>query len=196
MGHAALDGGSNHAAMNASNGGGAPTVGVLGFCSTMWMVLVEKAMSIESITEQRKRLNRAKRECTVCGKEMPPRRSSYCSEECYSRNTWSIARARAMRRDDRICQFCGFDSQKLQAVFRTLDWTRRRHLVKTLGFDFHNHWGAGLEVDHIIPRSEGGDNAQDNLRTLCIPCHRTRTKVWHAHRTAARNDAERPLLIS
>ena len=167
MGHAALDGGSNHAAMNASNGGGAPTVGVLGFCSTMWMVLVEKAMSIESITEQRKRLNRAKRECTVCGKEMPPRRSSYCSDECYSLNTWSVARYRALKRDGRTCQLCGFDFK-----------------------------GADLEVDHIIPRSEGGDNAQDNLRTLCIPCHRARTKAWHAHRTAARKDAERPLLIS
>lgn len=33
---------------------------------------------------------------------------------------------------------------------------------------------AKLEVDHIIPRAEGGRDNDDNLRASCIPCNRYR----------------------
>lgn len=33
----------------------------------------------------------------------------------------------------------------------------------------------GKEVDHIIPKSEGGTDSPDNLQLLCIPCHRKKT---------------------
>ena len=36
---------------------------------------------------------------------------------------------------------------------------------------------ARLEVDHIIPRSEGGNDTPDNLRTLCFACNRGRGSV-------------------
>ena len=32
-----------------------------------------------------------------------------------------------------------------------------------------------LEIHHIVPRSRGGSNQQDNLITLCSGCHR----IWH-----------------
>ncbi|WP_190129101.1 HNH endonuclease [Streptomyces mashuensis] len=32
-----------------------------------------------------------------------------------------------------------------------------------------------LEVDHILPVARGGTWALENLRTLCRPCHRTKT---------------------
>jgi len=31
-----------------------------------------------------------------------------------------------------------------------------------------------LEVDHIVARSRGGDDALENLRLLCRPCHAER----------------------
>jgi 5-methylcytosine-specific restriction endonuclease McrA len=39
------------------------------------------------------------------------------------------------------------------------------------------------EADHIIPHSEGGEYVLENMRTLCIPCHKARTKAWHKSRT-------------
>lgn len=32
-----------------------------------------------------------------------------------------------------------------------------------------------LEVDHVIPRSEGGTSDPSNLRTFCPNCHRLKT---------------------
>jgi 5-methylcytosine-specific restriction enzyme A len=35
-------------------------------------------------------------------------------------------------------------------------------------------------ADHIIPFSEEGDTSLDNMRTLCVPCHKKITKEWRA----------------
>jgi len=33
------------------------------------------------------------------------------------------------------------------------------------------------EVDHIVPLADGGTNDDDNLRSLCRPCHAARTRA-------------------
>ncbi len=45
----------------------------------------------------------------------------------------------------------------------------------------HDHYrcvkcgvSADLTLDHIIPLSKGGTNDRDNLRTLCMPCNRSK----------------------
>lgn len=38
------------------------------------------------------------------------------------------------------------------------------------------------EADHILPVVEGGDSSLDNIRTLCIPCHRAATAALRARR--------------
>lgn len=47
---------------------------------------------------------------------------------------------------------------------------------------------APLEVNHIIALAEGGDNSDDNLETLCVPCHDPetveQTRRGHARRAA------------
>ena len=50
------------------------------------------------------------------------------------------------------------------------------------------------EADHILPRIMGGDNSLENLRTLCVPCHKHETRALASKRAAERQDAKRPLL--
>lgn len=32
------------------------------------------------------------------------------------------------------------------------------------------------EVDHVVPKAEGGTDAPENLRSICTPCHRDKTR--------------------
>lgn len=57
-------------------------------------------------------------------------------------------------------------------------------------------FGNGCEIDHIIPVIEGGGCCGlDNLRTLCLACHRRQTAGLAKRRSEERHDAKRPLLI-
>lgn len=40
------------------------------------------------------------------------------------------------------------------------------------------------DADHIIPLSEGGDFGLDNIRTLCLPCHKRETSKLLEHQRA------------
>jgi 5-methylcytosine-specific restriction enzyme A len=42
--------------------------------------------------------------------------------------------------------------------------------------EYHGTPNAGdLNADHIVPSAEGGTDDLDNLQTLCVPCHNTKT---------------------
>jgi hypothetical protein len=63
------------------------------------------------------------------------------------------ARAKAhRRRDDYICQDCGFQSGPYAAEGK----------------------GCTLDVHHITTLEDGGSNRPENLTTLCVECHNTR----------------------
>ncbi len=47
------------------------------------------------------------------------------------------------------------------------------------------------EADHIVPYSEGGLTVLENMRTLCVPCHKQRTKKWHRDRVEAKDPTPR-----
>lgn len=34
----------------------------------------------------------------------------------------------------------------------------------------------GFDLDHAIPLAMGGEDVEDNLRPLCLPCHRLKTR--------------------
>ena len=90
-------------------------------------------------------------------------------------------------RDGGICALCGCDTGKTQAIMMT---HARNHLKDLLGFNhYFDAWNnliiemmgfttwprSWWEADHIIPLSEGGADTLENLRTLCLPCHRDET---------------------
>jgi 5-methylcytosine-specific restriction protein A len=62
-------------------------------------------------------------------------------------------------------------------------WTGRRALV--LERDHHTCVLCGApatEVDHVVPRAEGGTDELTNLRSLCEPCHKAETaKLLRRH---------------
>ena len=55
--------------------------------------------------------------------------------------------------------------QAIPADVRTAVYERDGHRCRTCGAT------AGLTLDHIHPKSLGGDDSQGNLQTLCRPCN-------------------------
>jgi 5-methylcytosine-specific restriction endonuclease McrA len=70
----------------------------------------------------------------------------------YRSKLWSALRTKALSRDRYVCSVCGV-----------------RCLGKRLGL-------PSPVVDHIRSRRSGGADTLDNLTTMCLPCHNTKTK--------------------
>jgi len=59
------------------------------------------------------------------------------------------------------------------------DWNDRKRIIRNqydhrcanCGAKYLPENGVSLDVDHEVPKSEGGSHALDNLQPLCIPCH-------------------------
>lgn len=110
--------------------------------------------------------------CRGCGSPIPKGRQAWCSDLCVQKFHPLYVIDAVKKRDKGICNACGFD---------TSEWWKIDH--------------RRAEYDHIIPFSEGGLTVLENMRTLCAPCHRERTKAWHGERAAARRP-QRSLLAS
>lgn len=117
--------------------------------------------------------------CRWCDLEVPPRRSSFCSDFCVHewrlRTDPGFLREQVAARDKGICALCSLDTI---AAFRKLKRARgqyRSDLLAQYGLKSLTRrtlWDA----DHIVPVVEGGGECDlDNIRTLCLPCHRAQT---------------------
>lgn len=94
-----------------------------------------------------------------CGKRLAGRRRSWCSDECLKEYLVRSGSPRpyVFERDRGVCAICGAD---------TMDGERT-------GPD---RWRHRWEADHIVPVIEGGEGGLNNLRTLCLACHREATR--------------------
>lgn len=36
-------------------------------------------------------------------------------------------------------------------------------------------WPGGFQADHIVPLFKGGEDDEENMQVLCIPCHEAKT---------------------
>ena len=75
---------------------------------------------------------------------------------------WDRLRAQALERDAGLCQLC------LEAGEINMHGPGNRH-----------------QVDHVVPRAEGGTDALENLQTICRAHHAQKT-AQEAQRAAAR----------
>ena len=119
--------------------------------------------------------------CRWCELEiLAKRRRTFCSEYCVHqhrlRTDPGYLRDQVFARDRGFCAACGADTV---AIFVALK--RSRGAARTAGLSLYglktitsrrSLWDA----DHILPVAEGGGQCDlDNLRTLCLPCHREAT---------------------
>lgn len=116
--------------------------------------------------------------CRWCRMEVLSRhRRTFCSVYCVHqwrlRSDPGYLREQVLRRDAGVCAACGTDTL---AAYRTLQRSRGQARTEALAM-----WGLRTvrarrslwDADHIRPVAEGGGQCDlENLRTLCLPCHR------------------------
>jgi 5-methylcytosine-specific restriction enzyme A len=117
--------------------------------------------------------------CRWCSLEVPPRRYTFCSEYCV--HEWKLRsqpgylRQQILKRDRGVCAHCGVDTLRELLRLKRTRGAKRMEIVL--------HWGVGSrrrkslwDADHILPVVEGGGECDlDNIRTLCLRCHRVVT---------------------
>lgn len=151
------------------------------------------------------------KKCRFCGGACTGRRTSFCSNdhahEWAIRSSSSYARQCVRRRDKGVCAKCGLDTYALRAKLYRLAHANHRRFVSFMARFrlpvMHTRYriyirGVGSEgvevkikslweMDHILQVAEGGGACGlENLRTLCIFCHRKATAAYAAHRAQRR----------
>jgi hypothetical protein len=143
--------------------------------------------------------------CKVCQTPVPKGRSSYCSNECWMRNTPGMVRGRVRLRDKEVCALCGFDCKAWKnqnETMRSIEhecYQRAPELINMLVMARENFKKAmprrDWQADHITPVIEGGGLCGlDGYRTLCDECHKKETAALAARRAEQRRFAQQPLL--
>ena len=130
--------------------------------------------------------------CRWCGLEIPKQRRSFCSQDCVHqwrlRSSPTYLRSAVLKRDRGICARCTVDTLAAWAMLRRSRGARRQQLLAVWGWKSvqrRSLWDA----DHVLPVAEGGGECDlDNLRTLCVHCHRVVTNELRA-RLAMRRQA-------
>lgn len=76
------------------------------------------------------------------------------------------------------------DMHRMRRRVMRLKFAERMRELKSLQQNGIIHKGRKTwwEADHIVPVVEGGDSNLENIRTLCIPCHRAVTKELRERR--------------
>lgn len=150
------------------------------------------------------------RACRRCKGEVQPPRRSWCGQECVDAFLFekhqSVRRAKVKERDRGVCADCGLDTVAFARVLHRLErgfvppgrhygrtrgrirgqqWLRAREIKRALRIPSHR-FDELWDADHIVPQAEGGPHSMENLRTLCIWCHRRVTADLHGRLAARR----------
>jgi 5-methylcytosine-specific restriction protein A len=144
---------------------------------------------------------------------IPQGRRTFCKQGCVHqvsmRTNPDYLRRLVYKRDRGICAECGRDTEK---ITRVMGYARKSlaeilgegswgnwywfqavaaKTLKTVGWYYGQHqW----EADHIVEVVRGGDSCLDNMQTLCLLCHKAKTKHLAVERAQERRDAKRQLL--
>jgi len=135
--------------------------------------------------------------CRHCGTELPEsRRRTFCSDACVHewrlRSDAHYLKEQVRRRDRGVCALCGIDTYRLARVVKAwrvaIGAEGRRRFESILKEWKWRPGGRQWDADHILPVvAGGGECGIENVRTLCIWCHRRETaSLAHARASAKR----------
>ena len=119
--------------------------------------------------------------CRWCDLEIiAKRRRTFCSDYCV--HQWRLRtdpgylREQVFARDRGICASCGIDTVVAYAALKRARGPARAAGLRFYGMKSINSRRSLWDADHIRPVAEGGGQCDlDNLRTLCLLCHRLAT---------------------
>ena len=119
--------------------------------------------------------------CRWCNLEVPARRFTFCSDFCV--NEWRLRtdpgylRDQVFLRDRGVCALCGIDSRAAFAELKRSRGGMRLRLLERWGLKRLSRKSL-WDADHIVPVADGGGECDlENIRTLCLVCHRVRHKA-------------------
>ncbi len=112
------------------------------------------------------------------------RRRTFCSEFCVHqwrlRSDPGYLREQVFARDRGICAVCRADTIAIFAALRRARGQAQSAGLRLYGMATIRSRRSLWDADHIVPVAEGGGQcALDNLRTLCLVCHREQTRLLH-----------------
>lgn len=133
-----------------------------------------------------------RRLCRWCKVEVKPPKLTFCGPDCVHeyklRSDAGYLRTQVYLRDKGVCGSCGLDTEVLTSAGSR--WPRDGE------YELAMAWLAALgahrartlwEADHIVPVSEGGGECGlENMRTLCVWCHKRETAELNRRRAATR----------
>jgi len=126
--------------------------------------------------------------CRWCNLEVPKGRVTFCSDWCVEE--WRLRtdpghlREKVFERDKGICAVCGVDCEAAWIQLKRLRGAARVRTVREWGVKPRARKSL-WDADHIVPVVEGGGECDlENIRTLCLKCHRAATTELRRRRAA------------
>ena len=124
--------------------------------------------------------------CRWCDLEiLARRRRTFCSDYCV--HQWRLRtdpgylRDQVFARDHGVCAACRIDTVAAYAALKQARGARRIAGLRLYGLQSIAARRSLWDADHILPVAEGGGQCDlDNLRTLCLLCHREATAQLRA----------------
>lgn len=116
--------------------------------------------------------------CRWCQLEiLARRRRTFCSDYCVHqwrlRSDPGYLRDQVFARDGGVCAACQADTVAIFSALKRARGAARAAGLSVYGMRTITSRRSLWDADHILPVAEGGGQCDlDNLRTLCLPCHR------------------------
>lgn len=139
---------------------------------------------------------------------IPAGRRTFCKQSCVHqvsmRTNPGYLRRLVWKRDRGVCSRCGCDTGKVLRVasyaaesYQEIGqrevyyrWANVAVWSVFVGLGFNSEASLHLwEADHIVEVVRGGDSCLENMQTLCLPCHKGKTKQLAGERARDRKGA-------